>query len=105
MYQTGQKHRLISTRVVHLLIYLFSSKYTVSWAGPRSAVGNVSGYRCVSDCRSRGREFDPGPVPYFHGDWSVKVNALPNKCKQNMTSLSLLADRTVARLEILGVVF
>ena len=37
-------------------------------AGPHSAVGNVSGYRCVSDCRSRGREFDPGPVPYFHGD-------------------------------------
>ena len=39
-------------------------------AGPHSAVGNVSGYRCVSDCRSRGREFDPGPVPYFRGDWS-----------------------------------
>ena len=36
--------------------------------GPCSAVGNVSGYRCVSDCRSRGREFDPGPVPYFRGD-------------------------------------
>ena len=36
--------------------------------GPRSAVGNVSGYRCVSDCRSRGRKFDPGPVPYFRGD-------------------------------------
>ena len=36
--------------------------------GPRSAVGNVSGYRCVSDCRSRGRGFDPGPVPYFSGD-------------------------------------
>ena len=34
-------------------------------AGPRSPVGNVSGYRCVSDCRSRGHEFDPGPVPYF----------------------------------------
>ena len=34
-------------------------------AGPHSAVGNVSGYRCVSDCRSRGREFDPGPAPYF----------------------------------------
>ena len=33
----------------------------------RSAVGNVSGYRCVSDCRSRGRGFDPGPVPYFRG--------------------------------------
>ena len=37
-------------------------------AGPCSAVGNVSGYRCVSDCRSRGREFDPGRVPYFRGD-------------------------------------
>ena len=36
----------------------------------RSTVGNVSGYRCASDCRSRGREFDPGPVPYFRGDWS-----------------------------------
>ena len=38
--------------------------------GPRSAVGNASVYRCVSDCRSRGRKFDPGPVPYFRGDWS-----------------------------------
>ena len=35
---------------------------------PRSAVGNVSGYRCESDCRSRGCEFDPGLVPYFCGD-------------------------------------
>ena len=42
-------------------------KYTT---GPRSAAGNVSGYRCVSDCRSRGRKFDPGSVPYFRGDWS-----------------------------------
>ena len=25
--------------------------------GPRSGVGNVSGYRCVSDCRPKGREF------------------------------------------------
>ena len=24
--------------------------------------------KCKSDCRSRGLEFDPGPVPYFHGD-------------------------------------
>ena len=38
--------------------------------GPRSAVGNMSGNRCESDCRSRGSEFDPGPVPYFRGDWS-----------------------------------
>ena len=36
-------------------------------AGPRSAVGNVSAYRCESACRFRGHEFDPGPVPYFRG--------------------------------------
>ena len=36
----------------------------------RSAVGYVSGNRWESDCRSRGPEFDPGPVPYFCGDWS-----------------------------------
>ena len=36
--------------------------------GSCSKIGNVSGYRCVSDCRSRGLEFDPGPVPYFLGD-------------------------------------
>ena len=41
---------------------------SMAYAGPRSAVGNLSGYRCVSDCRSRGREFDPGPAPYFRGD-------------------------------------
>ena len=42
--------------------------YQPSSTGPRSAVGNVSGYRCVSDCNSKGRELDPGPVPYFRGD-------------------------------------
>ena len=42
--------------------------YQSEHAGPHRAVGNVSGYRCVSDCRSRGREFDPGLVPYFRGD-------------------------------------
>ena len=65
----------------HLAIMVYSEKFlnitalmkcedhhTKKLAGPRSAVGNVSGYRCVSDCRSRGREFDPGPVPYFRGD-------------------------------------
>ena len=35
-----------------------------------NAVNNVSGNRCESDCRSSGREFDPGLVPYFCGDWS-----------------------------------
>ena len=63
----------INTIFLILISMLFGS-VSFLWSshkgntGPRSAVGNVSGYRCVSDCRSRGREFDPGPVPYFHGD-------------------------------------
>ena len=42
-------------------------KYVFSFipTGPRSTVGNVSGYRCEADCKSRGREFDPDPVPHF----------------------------------------
>ena len=48
--------------------YNFRGERKAEITGPRSAVGNVSGYRCVSDCKSRGREFDPGPVPYFRGD-------------------------------------
>ena len=47
-----------------------SSKYVwiIPKTGPHSAFGKVSGNRCESDCRSRGREFDPSPVPYFRGD-------------------------------------
>ena len=32
------------------------------------AVSNLSGYRCAADCRSRGRELDPGVVRFFRGD-------------------------------------
>ena len=32
---------------------------------------SVSGYRCVSDCRSRGLKFDPGQVPYFREDHEI----------------------------------
>ena len=53
---------------VHLLVLMPVDCFYLFSTGPRSAVGNVSGYTCVSDCRSRGREFDPGPVPYFRGD-------------------------------------
>ena len=55
---------------MHLLIAGFASIGYLYDTGPRRAVSNVSGYRCESDCRSRGCKFDPGPVPYFHGDWS-----------------------------------
>ena len=48
--------------------------------GLRSAVCNVSGNRCESDCRSRGREFDRGLVPFFLGDYEIisKVFLLPS---------------------------
>ena len=38
------------------------------YSGPHSTVGDMSGTRCESHCRSRGCEFNPGPVPYFRGD-------------------------------------
>ena len=38
---------------------------TKTSAGPCSVVGNVFDCRYVSDCRSRGHKFYPGPVPYF----------------------------------------
>ena len=49
---------------------MFCTKFKLSAAltRPRSTVGNVSGNRCESDCRSRGREFDTGLVPYFRRD-------------------------------------
>ena len=54
---------MCSFKMLHLIGMCHYSR-----TGPRSAVGNVSGNRCESDCRSRGREFNPGPVPYFRGD-------------------------------------
>ena len=33
--------------------------YFLDLTGPGSTVGNMSGNRCESNCRSRGREFDP----------------------------------------------
>ena len=38
------------------------------YIGKESNVSNASDCRYVTDCRSRGRMFDPGPVPYFSGD-------------------------------------
>ena len=43
------------------LFYSTLSMFT----GLRGAVGNLSGNRCESDCRSRGREFDPAQSHTF----------------------------------------
>ena len=47
-------------RIIFYEIYIY-----FFFAGPRSAVGNVSGYRCVSDCNSRGRESIPAQSHTF----------------------------------------
>ena len=62
IYETNKLSATLNTES------MVKQKLNTLMTGPRSAVGNVSGYRCVSDCRSRGRKFDPGPVPYFRGD-------------------------------------
>ena len=46
-------------------LYQFKKECTKYEHQAAHAVCNVSGYRCVSGCKSRGREFDRGPVPYF----------------------------------------
>ena len=38
-------------------------------AGLSSAVGNMSDCGYISDCRSRGHEFDPGSIPV---NWDIK---------------------------------
>ena len=69
-----------------------TTKRQESSTRPRSAVGNVSDYRCVSDCRSRGHEFDPGPVPYFRGNRSGLF-------LRSFSSLPLIHSRMVVTSE------
>ena len=53
---------------VLLLLLLVKLFYMPTYTGPRSAVGNVLGNRCESDCKHRGRKLDPSPVPNFRGE-------------------------------------
>ena len=56
----------VASQIIFIFIKFVS--LILLFTGPRSAVSNVSGCRYVSDCRSRGPEFDPCQVPYIHGD-------------------------------------
>ena len=49
-------------------IVRFGSIKMFDYLQRRVAVGNMSGCRYISDCRSSGRELDPSPLPYFRGD-------------------------------------
>ena len=61
-------YQLEINQYINLHQMLFSNFIASDYTGPRSSVGNLSGNRCESDCRSRGQEFNPGPVSYFRGD-------------------------------------
>ena len=65
LHQSNSDRKTLITKLglprllMSLKHYLLSQKVNT---GLRSAVGNVSSNRCESDCRSRGRKFDPGPI-------------------------------------------
>ena len=66
-----QPKHVVGTQKNHLNEMVLLSTQNITYVvgtGLHSAVGNVSCNRSESDCRSRGREFDPSPVPYFRGD-------------------------------------
>ena len=54
----GVQYMLVGSRTGGVQYRVVGNK-----TGPQSAVRNMSDCRYVSDCRSRGREFDLGPVP------------------------------------------
>ena len=51
-----KRNKYDSCALTRYILLCFSAP---TYIGPRSAVGNVSGYRCVSDCNPRGRESIP----------------------------------------------
>ena len=63
---------------------IFSSE-----TGPRSAVGKVSGYRCVSDCRSRGREFGVYLLDFFCSGIQFNLLLSPYPCFISLLYLDL----------------
>ena len=54
---------------IHKFLLVSADSYQPK-TGPCSTVRNVSGNRCKSDFRSRGRELDHSRIPYYRGDWS-----------------------------------
>ena len=56
---------LVKNHKLFIICGKFIDLLNIQIIGPRSTVGNVSGNRRISDCRSRGRKFDPGPAHTF----------------------------------------
>ena len=58
---------------VSVFLFDFQIHFSYLLTRPCSAFSNVSGYRCVPDCKSRGHELDPSPVQDFPGHWSLHL--------------------------------
>ena len=56
-----------------------------------------------SDCRSRGHEFVPDPVPYFRGDWSINNFYCHTGERSGSVVECLTRDREVAGSSLTGV--
>ena len=71
----GKDHQQMICFVAGKLISLsFNILVTlISVTRPRCTVSNVSCCRYLSDCRFRGHESYPSPVPYFRGDLSLNT--------------------------------
>ena len=57
LLSVSNKHHSMSMISILLISHRIRRKLKQSCTGPRNAVGNMSGNRCESDCRSR------GPIP------------------------------------------
>ena len=88
---TGRRYFSTKTYVVGTQKNLLNER-VLKVSSNRLTVGNMSGYRCESDCKSRGHEFDPGPVQYFRGDFLRSFTSLPlNHSSRVVVSYSLQA--------------
>ena len=64
------KFHAVLFNLIHVVVYTYKTHQIFSFFASKS---DILIYRCFRgntciDCRSRGREFDPGQVPYFRGD-------------------------------------
>ena len=74
-------------------LYFGQYSDTMWLTGPRSTVWNVPDCRYVSDCRSTGREFDRGPVPYVRGDWLHRISKQGYRYRYNRKAFSTFYHR------------
>ena len=71
-----------------------------NWKHPGRVAQSVAclGYRCVSDCRSRGCKFDPGPVPYLNDHEMISEAVLLSSANSFKKGFCQLQAKVCARI-------